>query len=276
MSTSDRPGVDAATVAAQTWHYGLVARWWSLFRQSGPEIEYFRRFVEAGQPALDLGCGSGRLLVPYLAAGLDVDGCDISPDMLELCREAADRAGHSPNLYAQAMHELDLPRRYRTVFVCGGLGLASSREQDQQALRRMHDHLEPGGCLVLDNEVPYSDPTPWRYWLSDERAGLPQPMRPPGERRLAPDGYEYELRSRLLDVEPLTQRVTWEMSAHQWLDDVQVSQESHLLTTNLYFRNELVMMLERAGFAKVDVRGAYNDAEPTGTDEFLVYVATKE
>jgi len=101
-------------------------------------------------------------------------------------------------------------------------------------------------------------------------------MRPPGERRLAPDGYEYELRSRLLDVEPLDQRVTWEMSAHQWLGDVQVSRESHLLTTNLYFRNELVMMLERAGFAKVDVRGAYNDAEPTGTDEFLVYVATKE
>ena len=48
----------------------------------GPEIEYFRRFVEAGQPALDVACGTGRSLVPYLRAGLDVDGCDISPDML--------------------------------------------------------------------------------------------------------------------------------------------------------------------------------------------------
>jgi SAM-dependent methyltransferase len=141
----------------QTWHYGVVARWWAEFNRTGPEIDYFRRFVEEGQPGLDVACGTGRLLLPYLRDGLDVDGCDVSPDMLALCREAAAREGLSPNLYAQAMHELDLPRRYRTVFVCGGFGLGSSRAQDLDALRRLHDQLDPGGVLVLDNEVPYSD-----------------------------------------------------------------------------------------------------------------------
>ena len=68
---------------AQTWHYGLVSRWWAEFNLDGPEIDWFRPFVEAGQPALDAACGTGRLLIPYLRDGLDVDGCDISPDMLE-------------------------------------------------------------------------------------------------------------------------------------------------------------------------------------------------
>jgi ubiquinone/menaquinone biosynthesis C-methylase UbiE len=41
------------------------------FNVSGPEIDYFRKFVEAGgQPALDVACGTGRLLIPYLRAGL--------------------------------------------------------------------------------------------------------------------------------------------------------------------------------------------------------------
>ena len=111
----------------QTWHYGLVARWWAEFNDSGPEIAYFRRFVVAGQPALDVPCGTGRLLLPYLREGLDVDGCDVSPDMLAHCRAAAERDGLAPSLYAQAIHELDLPRRYRTVLVCGGFGLGSSR-----------------------------------------------------------------------------------------------------------------------------------------------------
>ena len=72
----------------QTWHHGIVARWWAEFNIGGPEIPYFQKFIEAnGQPALDLACGTGRLLVPYLRAGLDVDGCDISSDMLALCRE---------------------------------------------------------------------------------------------------------------------------------------------------------------------------------------------
>ena len=47
------------------------------------------------------------------------------------------------------------------------------------------------------------------------------------------------------------------------------------LTVNLYFRGELVMMLERAGFTDVRVRGEYNDLEPTTDDHFLVYVATR-
>ena len=114
---------EVSPVEPQSWHHGLVARWWSLFRTTGPEIEYFRQFVQAGQPALDVACGAGRLLVPYVAAGLDVDGCDASPDMVALCLEAASAVGASPSVSCQAMHELDLPRRYRTIFVCGGLGL---------------------------------------------------------------------------------------------------------------------------------------------------------
>ena len=55
-------------------------------QRHGPEIEFFRRSIEAaGEPALDVACGTGRLLVPWLQAGLDVDGCDLSPDMLALC-----------------------------------------------------------------------------------------------------------------------------------------------------------------------------------------------
>ncbi len=144
-------------MTAQTWHYGLVARWWAENNLDGPEIEFFRQFVESGQPALDAGCGTGRLLVPYLQAGLDVDGADVSADMLAACRERAEREGlPAPDLYQQALHELDLPRRYRTIVVCGAFGLGSRRVDDVAALRRIYEHLEPGGTLVLDNQVPWA------------------------------------------------------------------------------------------------------------------------
>ena len=44
-----------------TWHHGLVARWWANFNVAGPEIEFFRPFVEAGQPALDVAWLDSRL-----------------------------------------------------------------------------------------------------------------------------------------------------------------------------------------------------------------------
>lgn len=263
-------------IEPQSWHNGLVARWWSLFRVGGPEVDYFRQFVERGQPALDVACGTGRLLVPYAAAGLDVDGCDVSADMLALCAQAAEEVGASPDLYCQAMHELDLPRQYRTIFVCGGLGLGSTREQDQEALRRLYEHLEPGGLLVLDNEVPYADDSHWGLWPPGGRDGLPEPASPPDERQVGRDGDEYALQGRVLALDPVLQQESFEIQAYRWRDGELIGQETHRLTTNLYFRGEVVMMLERAGFPGVEVRGEYNDLPPTADDRFLVYLATRE
>src|SRR6266511_5742118 len=138
---------------SKTWHYGLVAKWWAEFNQGGPEIPYFQKHVERGQPALDVACGAGRLLIPYLRTGLDVDGCDVSQDMIALCRERAEREGLAPTLFVQPMHELDPPRTYTTIFVCGGFGLGSTREQDAKALARFYENLELGGTLVLDTRT---------------------------------------------------------------------------------------------------------------------------
>ncbi len=114
------------TDTPRVWHYGLVARWWAEFNTAGPEIEYFKRLIERhGEPALDAACGTGRLLIPFLRAGLDVDGCDISPDMIELCHQKAQSEGLTPRLHRQAMHKLALPRKYKTIVVCGGFALGA-------------------------------------------------------------------------------------------------------------------------------------------------------
>ena len=255
-----------------------MATWWSEFNDDfrPHEIPYFQKFIEHdGQPALDVACGTGRLLLPYLRAGLDVDGCDVSSDMIALCREKAAREGLSPNLYVQPMHELDLPRTYNTVFVCGAFGLGSNRAQDFQALGRFYEYLEPDGTLLLDIEVPYADARQWRYWLNNERASLPEAMPAPGRRKRASDGADYALRSRVVELDPLAQQVTMEIHAEKWRDGTLESEEDHRLNIGLYFKNELLLMLERAGFTNIVVHGDHIETEPTRDDDFLVFVARK-
>lgn len=268
----------AVTPAPRTWHHGLVAEWWAEFNDDfrPHEVSYFRRYIESdGEPALDVACGTGRLLMPYLRAGLDVDGCDVSPDMVRLCRAKADREGHDPTLLVQAMHELAPPRLYRTLFVCGAFGLGSTRAQDVEALRRFHGCLEPGGILLLDIEAPYADAKQWGYWLREGRARLPETAEPPQERRRVPDGSELALRSRIVALDPLAQRASLAIRAERWRDGVLEAEEDHTLDIGLYFANELVLMLECAGFADVTVQGDHNGREATSDDDFLVLTATK-
>ena len=245
-----------------TWHHGLVARWWAEFNHGGPEVEYFRPFVAAGQPALDAGCGTGRLLLPYLRDGLDVDGCDVSPDMLAECRRLAAAEGLEPTLYAQALHELELPRRYGTIVCCGTFGLGSTREQDAQALARLHDHLEPGGLLALDVEEAGSD-------LIEEPQA--EPHEPPAERRQGSDGCEYSLRGRFLAVDRTERRVTRAIQAWQWRDGELLAEEEHVLTESIYDRLELTALLEHAGFVDVEVR----DGESAWGHEMMVFLARR-
>ncbi len=264
-------------VSPETWHYGIVARWWAEFNDDfrPHEIPYYRSFVEAGQPALDAGCGTGRLLLPFLRSGLDVDGCDVSADMIAVCREKAALEGLSPNLHVQPLHTLNLLRTYQTIFVCGTFGLGSSRERDAQALTRLHDHLEPGGTLLLDIEVPYADAQQWSYWLKGNRASLPESGERQGRRRRAADGSEYSLATRIIDLDPLDQHARLEIHAERWRDDVLEAEEDRLLDICLYFKSELLLMLERAGFTDIVVHGEHQRRAPTANDDFLVFVAKR-
>jgi SAM-dependent methyltransferase len=258
-----------------TWHYGLVARHWAENNTTGPEIAYFQRQIARyGQPALDAGCGTGRLLIPFLRAGLDVDGCDVSGDMLAYCRETAEREGLAPRLYRQALHELDLPRPYQTIYCCGVFGIGVSRAQDFAALKRSYRQLLPGGVLLLELYVPYVDAKGWPLWRKDARAHLPEPWAE-GIGQPPEDGHEYELHHRFVAFDPLEQRVTREMRTLLFRDGQVVSDETYTLTSNLYFRNELRALLEQAGFTIEAEHADWTDDAATADTDVIIFVARK-
>ncbi|MFN2228487.1 MAG: class I SAM-dependent DNA methyltransferase [Anaerolineae bacterium] len=259
------------------WHHGLVARYWAEFEtDGGPEAAYFQRIIErSGQPALDLGCGTGRLLLYYLRAGLDVDGCDYSEDMIALCRERAERAGCAPQLYVQAMHELDLPRRYRTIVACGVIGLGGERQLTRQALRRCYEHLRPGGTFAFDVAPRYNDRPAWLSRLPKNRQALPDEWPSSGERSVLVDGSELELVARTVSVDPLAEVQTRQLRARLWRDGELVQEEIHTMRYEEYGMNELLLLLELAGFHDVQRFGDYTDAPATADHRNVVFVCVK-
>src|SRR5215207_3186483 len=245
----------------QTWHYGLVARHWAENNSTGPEIAYYQRLIEQyGQPALDAGCGTGRLLIPFLRAGLDVDGCDVSGDMLAYCQQTAKREGLAPRLYQQALHQLELPRRYQTIVVCGVFGIGGSRAQDFIGLQRLYEHLAPGGVLLLDHHLPYGDAKVWPMWRKEARTELPEAW-PEYIGKPSVDDHEYELHYRLVAVDPLEQRSIGEMRTLLFKDKQVVLDDTRTLTSNYYFHNELRMLLEQAGFQIEAQKGDWTDGD---------------
>lgn len=142
------------------FYTGLVSELYGQLRSSTTDAEPYRRFIaRAGEPALELGCGDGHPLLELRRSGLDVDGVDSSPDMLARCRRAAAAQALDVVVHHQRMEDLDLPRRYRSIFLAGAtFNLLTDDDTAARALSRIHRHLAEGGSALIPLFVP--SPTP--------------------------------------------------------------------------------------------------------------------
>lgn len=104
-------------------------------------------------PLLELGCGTGRALVPLAAAGFEIDGIENSLAMLDIARAKVKAAGVTTRvrLIESDFTEGLAKGHYRLAFALMNTFL-HLQDQDAQlaALRAWHGALAPGGLLLLD------------------------------------------------------------------------------------------------------------------------------
>ncbi|MGE5377595.1 MAG: class I SAM-dependent DNA methyltransferase [Bacteroidota bacterium] len=154
-------------------YYGMMAEFWDLFRgdTSTWEDRFFYMDVvkRYGQPVLDVGCGTGRILLDFMPQGIDIDGVDNSPDMLALLQEKAKKLNLSPAVHQQEMTALSLPRKYQTILVpSSSFQLLLDADSPAIAMRRFFEHLLPGGILVMPFMTLWKEGDPLESELTRE------------------------------------------------------------------------------------------------------------
>ncbi|OPZ50376.1 MAG: dTDP-3-amino-3,4,6-trideoxy-alpha-D-glucopyranose [Firmicutes bacterium ADurb.BinA052] len=112
-----------------------------------------------GDPALELGCGTGRLLIPLAAAGHAVTGLDLSRDMLTKCQEKLDIEGEATakrvSLVQGDIRRFELGRKFNLIIAACNTILHCTAVQDLLAvLARAREHLAPGGVFAVDFSIP--------------------------------------------------------------------------------------------------------------------------
>ncbi|MEU9718281.1 class I SAM-dependent methyltransferase [Streptomyces sp. NPDC047976] len=146
------PGLESASPADEDslWlqdallgpHSADIVRYLGLARDCG------------GGPVLDLGCGAGRLAVPFARQGFRVEAVDRDADSLERLRAWGRRIGPqvSERLVTTRADLAGLRLRggYRLVLLAGAMIAAVPPRARPGLLREIAAHLEPGGALALD------------------------------------------------------------------------------------------------------------------------------
>jgi SAM-dependent methyltransferase len=255
--------------------YGFTAEFYDqlpAYRERGDVAFWVEMAQAAGGPVLEIGCGTGRVLIPTARAGGEIVGLDLSSYMLDVCR--ASLAQESPAVQARAqlvtgdMRDFHLGREFALATIPFRPFQHLTTVEDQIAcLGAIHRHLAPGGRLILDlfnPSIPYLA-APERL---EERDDVPEFALPDGRRVLR--------RARITGRNYLNQVQDVELIYYVTHPDGRQERLVHSFPMRYLFRFEAEHLLARCGFT-VEALYADYDRRPYGTHYpgELIFVAIK-
>ena len=232
-------------------------------------------YVEEARAApgevLELGCGTGRVLIPTARMGKKITGVDSSPRMLERCRAQLTREPREVQdritLVNADMRSLDLNRRFSIITLpFRPFQHLISVEDQLAALGSIHRHLEPGGRLAFD----VFSPNP-RYLVDDSRAKEREdtPETP------LPDGRSFRRTGRVTKVHIVDQYSEVELIYYVRNADGTTRRLVHAFLMRWFWRYELEHLLARGGFRVVSIYGSLDRTPLTDDSPEMIVIAER-
>ena len=118
----------------------------------GPAVDFLAALA-AGGSALELGIGTGRIALPLSGRGVAVHGIDLSPDMVAQLQSkpGADAIGVTLGDFSSTRVDGSFRLAYLVYNTITNL---TTQEEQVACFCNVAEHLEPGGCFVIELEVP--------------------------------------------------------------------------------------------------------------------------
>lgn len=116
----------------------------------------WKKYGMTPQTILDLGCGTGSILLPLAKEGFDMIGVDLSPEMLTEADYKAMAEGVCVRLACQDMTELDLGEQADCILsLCDCMNYLTEDGQLAQAFGRIAAHMKKESLFLFDMNTEY-------------------------------------------------------------------------------------------------------------------------
>jgi SAM-dependent methyltransferase len=238
-----------------------------------PDVEFFvDAAIESGGPVLEVGCGTGRVLIPTARAGISITGLDLSDHMLDVCRadlkEESGAVQEYVDLIQGDMRDFNLGRKFALITTPFRPFQHLITTVDQiKCLRNIHHHLQSGGTFILDIFNPSL------AGITADNLGQEIGAEP---EFTTPEGIKVRRLNKTNQRDHLKQVLDVELIYYLTHPDGREERVVHAFPMRYLFRYEAEHLLARCGFEVLDVFADY-DKNPLGSTYpgELIFIARK-
>lgn len=119
------------------------------------DVGYYRALCQQrGGRTLELGCGTGRILLPLLQSGINIAGVDQSPGMLAQLLQDAHALQLQPEVCLGTLTEFSTPPCHTVLAPYSVVTYLTDEDQLEDFFSAVQQALAAGGLLALDTFVP--------------------------------------------------------------------------------------------------------------------------
>lgn len=226
-----------------------------------PDVEFFvQAALDSGGPVLEVGCGTGRVLIPTTRAGVAITGLDLSRYMLDVCRQ--NLAGEPVDVQERVrlvegdMRDFDLGETFSLVTTPFRPFQHLLTTEDQiRCISCIKKHLVPGGFLILDIFNPSLAS------LTADNLGEEQGFEP---EFTTPEGIKVLRMNKTVARDHFRQVLDVELIYDLTHPDGKKERLVHAFPMRYLFRYEAEHLLARCGFEVIELYADY-DKNPFGS-----------
>ena len=222
---------------------------------------YLSRLESCKGPILEPATGTGRILIPLLEAGLNVDGFDSSREMLNICKDNCKSRGLTPKLFEAKMESFSQDTKYDAIIVpTGTFLLLHKREDSIKALQNFYKHLSNGGRLILDI-----------FLQADISIGVSSTKT-----WECANGDIITLENKTVEVDYINQYTISHGRYEKWREGVLLQTELEYFPLRWYGVEEFRAILETIGFKDIIISSNYKLGEyPSNSEDVITFEAIK-
>lgn len=242
----------------------LIDKIYDIEYKFDEDIKFIKKYIKFSDKILELGSGTGRVLVELCKENYNIDGLDISKTGINATKIKLSKINKNTSLYISDMSDFNLDKKYDFIFcIFNSFMLLQSLEKQESCIKKTYEHLNEGGKVIFSISNPCFKRLNEEFSYVKHQKTIIDP-----ETNNKIEKFEY-------NKYDLDKQLIYRTFYYDEINEGKVNRYVNNFIVRYLFKNEFVLLFEKNGIKIKEIYGNWDGKEWNSKSPSIIIIGEK-